>query len=319
MKTLLNIAKNSIHKLYTSIRSAPKKEAIAFTLFGTTYTGVLAYAHTQKNKESSLFKKAMAGSLACLMTESMLFPIDTVNMKYKAAEDSNKSMLRFAKDCYKKNGVKFFTKGCQPMLYLCSISGAIYFSLYEHLRERFNDFNAAAMSEFCLMLFLYPLDVIKTRMQVSQGNNIKFGEEIHNMKLDMAQSKSAIQSIKSVYTGFVPNMVTNLGFIYGQYGFYMYFRSYFKKTTLKAHEALCILLASSLSGMIASTYTNGFETVTVLMQSRNGGDKMKLPELTPELFTRGMSIRICYNVVMSIIEFFLVENVYKLFGEKFCK
>jgi hypothetical protein len=211
-----------------------------------------------------------------------------------------------------------YCKGGQPLFYYTSFGGILYFYFYELFRKKMDDCNAAGLSEMILLITTHPLEYIKIRMQTSSSKNPHFVDEINKMKNSMKTPGSTKLDFTNIYRGFIPNMCTSMGFIFGQYGCYHYTRSLLKKTWMKESENMAILLCSALSGTVASVLTNGFETMAVMMQS-NTSQATKMPKLSWALFQRGLCTRICYYVILSIVEFFLVEHIYMLYGVKFCK
>jgi hypothetical protein len=310
---------NKLQTVKFAMKSTTKAKKIAVPLIiGGAYLGFAGYVYKNENKmgKCDLLKKSIAGSIGIAVTELFLFPLDTVNMKLKA-DRTGKSFFKMVRSIYQKEGLMGYCKGGQPLFYYTSFGGILYFYFYELFRKKFDDCNAAGLSEMILLITTHPLEYIKIRMQTSLSKSPQFTEELNKMKECVKPTGSSTMDLKKIYRGFIPNMATSMGFIFSQYGCYHYSRAFLKKTSMKDKDNSSILLCSALSGMVASVWTNGFETMAVMMQSNSNHAAM--PKLSMSMFTRGLCTRISYYVIMSIVEFFLVEHIYKLYGVKFCK
>jgi len=235
------------------------KEHIALMLYGGAYTSVVAYYLQQRQKGPSKIKRAIAGSLAFTAGELLLFPLDSINMKFKA-ENIRLSLTSFAKESFKQLGFQFFTKGSQALLYSASIGGFIYFYLFESLRKKFHDSNSTIIALMINAPITYPLEVIKTRMQVSQNKDVSFSNEISKLLSQISEANGINNKMRTLFRGIIPSSLNSVGYMFAQYGFYLHFRKVLKKYCTKMNDNVSISLSSCISGMLASILTNGFET-----------------------------------------------------------
>ena len=132
---------------------------------------------------------ACAGVSATLFQEIIMHSIDTLNMKSKAMDGASMLTLQIIK----QEGFFSLYKGIQPVLYGYIGSSFIYFMMYAKMKLKMqNDmksenpqekitstalfyktmivsFVSSMFAELVSLVFYYPFDLIKTRMQVDQN------------------------------------------------------------------------------------------------------------------------------------------------------
>jgi hypothetical protein len=78
----------------------------------------------------------VAGSLACILCDSVFHMVDTVNIRAKAATSAQElSTMQVARSIYTKEGAVGFTKGFSACFYGAAACGFVYFSIYKFLKQ----------------------------------------------------------------------------------------------------------------------------------------------------------------------------------------
>jgi len=132
---------------------------------------------------------------------------------------SSQSIKKVASDIYVAHGVSGFFRGLGISLFL-SIQGALQITIYENL-NRWMDYKNktgidklarpaynACISRFLVSVVLYPLQVVRTRVQ--QPQFILTGEEKYRGTWDCFRKTYAIEGFRGFYKGFVPGTVRGL-------------------------------------------------------------------------------------------------------------
>ena len=293
------------------------KEKILLGTIAGSYLGVLSYQYIHQNGRSSTFRKACSGSLATLAVFTISFPIDSFNLKFKAEEE--KSYFKFAKRTYHELGMKFFLKGLQPMFYLSVFEGIFAYYLFEVLRAHLSDGISAGICALPVFTIFYPLGIIKCRMQSSPNKNVKFSEELRDYISSIRNSKSTYQKFDMAFKGVAPYALGQIIGLYAYYGSYLYFMHHLKNKYLKGRENLSILISSICSAILTVLLTNGLDTIAIRMQNKSEPTKLRLSDFSVNVLKRGISANLVYNILIAVLDFFVIEKTYKLFGEVFSR
>ena len=276
--------------------------------------------------QSETIRAGISGSISALTVELLCHAVDTVNMRAKVEKSSKSIVPNFvrvegARALFR--GVNYVYYGYAPPLFL-------YYVMYHKTKECVRKFGhgdaegisstfAAALSEFLFVCMIYPVELVKTRAQVSkcaqvQKNGLK--------SLLVVDKESLLQSMKKTgkqgYTGFLPHLATYVTFVGFQFGIYNALVHVFRKYTSskEMRPPLLVILGSSLvSAIVASIVSNPFEVLTVINQTQKPMGFKGL--LNKELWFRGIAPRIMYNTILSCALFFLLEYSSTLFNVQF--
>ena len=197
------------------------------------------------------------------------------------------------------------------MMMISSVGGIIYFFTYEYSKKKAGTFYAAGIGEMAIMSIMYPLELLKLKMQVSMTPST-LKKSMHSI----SQSTGGfLRNLKKFYVGFFPNLGAHFSFIITQYGMYNGLRKQMRKNKYLAnHEGLSVLLCSLISGAFSSSITNQLESHTVMKQL-NTDSHTSMGWI--QNFKKGLAPRVCYYSMMSIIEFTLIEHIYHMYNAKF--
>ena len=165
------------HKFIKHMRRRPGYISSASFFTGTMLLSFWYGPHFQ----DPCVRYTLAGTVTMMFTESMTHAIDTVNTRSKLAKNNDFKSYRMIMN----EGISSLTKGIQPVLYGYFFASIAYFYTYSNLKiwlksNYFEDdfkgkvvpvFVSAMVGEAVSLLFYYPFDLIKTRMQASYVQN----------------------------------------------------------------------------------------------------------------------------------------------------
>ena len=161
----------------------------------------------------------VAGSLANMISECVFHVVDTVNIRTKASTSSNSTTISTVNKIWKKEGVMGFGKGFSACFYSSIVCGFTYFSLYRlfkgHFKDNFEDkvdvgycfLGAALSTQFLTLIFQYPYDLIKCRLQ-SVNYIFKYQNLVHACKQQCRK-----HGFLSLYEGVLPFLLTYTTFV----------------------------------------------------------------------------------------------------------
>ncbi|RCK55698.1 Carrier protein YMC1, mitochondrial [Candida viswanathii] len=160
------------------------------------------------------------GAVAGFANGFLTSPIEHIRIRLQS-QTGEKKVYSGPWDCAKKiyaeNGIRGIYKGFGPTLFREAVGLGIYFATYEALVNRElkvhpkltrSDIPAwklclfGAMSGYSLWIAIYPVDVIKSKLQT---DGIKNGQ--YKNSLDVAKSVLRTQGIKGLYKGFLPTIL----------------------------------------------------------------------------------------------------------------
>lgn len=217
-----------------------------------------------------------------------------------------------------------FSRGFSAMFYGSVICGFIYFAGYKFLKTYFQEyfgansnpalvfFVASFIAEFFTLLVYYPYDLIKCRLQ-SKNYHFKYRNIPHAFRKEISQG-----SIFSLYRGSLPFLVTHCLFVSFQFTIYEYVIKLYKTMygdEYAAKEIHANMMASFLGGAIGSAVTNGLDVLTI---NKQANPDIKIMTIAQKeglgLFTKGLSARVYYNSMQSIVFFNLVMFIGKIYN-----
>jgi len=288
-------------------------------------TGALAViggvAYKLYHSKNEALRGGMSGMLGALLVELACHPVDTINMRTKADHANNS--LKYVESVIRKEGVRSLFRGfgCVYYGYPTFLFG--YYLLYKWIKEKLRlwTFNtsklsettactiAAFASEFVFVACVYPFELFKTRTQVPALEGGNHSHVLANLNKE---------GVLKCYVGFVPHLSTYTCFVGIQFGLYNFIVNQYRmkqKSELLVPPMRVIILASVISGGLASIISNPLETITVMKQT---GKNIQFDMLyKKEIWCRGLLPRLAYNIILTTALFFSLEYASALFNVQF--
>lgn len=152
------------------------------------------------NKESnkmSLFQFLIAGGAGGFANGFLASPIEHVRIKLQIQKDSfYKGPFDVLKHMYKTGGVKLIFRGLNPTLMRESLGIGVYFMTFEALvQNTMKKYNVArksveswrlclfgGLAGYAMWITVYPIDVIKSKLQTDDLVNKKYKGSLHAIK-----------------------------------------------------------------------------------------------------------------------------------------
>jgi hypothetical protein len=151
---------------------------------------------------------ALASFLASAVVIVILSPLWTVSTRL--VKDKSKSFWNVTKQIYLNEGIAGFFKGATMSLVL-TMNPVIQYTCYEYLKRRFprSAFVAhllfGAIAKFIATLFTYPMQTIRTRLQLNEKENKSMWDDI--FELLSKDRKTIITDFMTTYNGFFSKCV----------------------------------------------------------------------------------------------------------------
>jgi hypothetical protein len=189
------------------------------------------------------------------------------------------STMKMLQKIYKNEGLMGFGRRFSAMFYGSEVCGFIYFILYKVFKVEFKKYFWDSLSfgqvvflaswtvELFTLLFYYPYDLIKCRLQ-SKNYHFKYRNLPHAFRKEITEG-----IIFSLYRGGLPFVVTYCMCVSIQFTIYESVMKYFKlkyskeEGELEKKELQINMLAGFLAGAISSGLTNSFEMVIINKQT----------------------------------------------------
>jgi solute carrier family 25 carnitine/acylcarnitine transporter 20/29 len=156
------------------------------------------------------------GSLAGLVNSIISIPTEQCRIRMQVQSDGSTSPYKSSMDCIRKiiqqHGIRGLYKGGVPTVLREGLAFGIYFSFYEWLvnkmmrpgqsRHDFNIINvtmAGSLTGIIVWLATFPIDVVKTKIQVDSFSSPKF-----KSMMDCIQKTHKTNGLVGFYKGFSP-------------------------------------------------------------------------------------------------------------------
>ncbi|SPN97083.1 related to Mitochondrial thiamine pyrophosphate carrier 1 [Cephalotrichum gorgonifer] len=187
---------------------------VQFTTYRTTAEFIRPYFDDSKNPHRVESRVAwIAGTAAGLAGTTVSYPLDLLRTRFAAQGNDKiyKSFFRAFRVIYRDEGLKGFFRGITPTLLNAGPGMGIYFLTYEAVRPPdirrgedesrrviprlpwgFDKFLAGSASSFIAKSLVFPLDLVRKRMQVQGPTR---GRYIHKNIPEYTGTFTAIRSI----------------------------------------------------------------------------------------------------------------------------
>lgn len=301
-----------------------------YGLFALAFYGLASYS---KDSKHEIIRIGFAGSIAQFITEIVFHPIDVINTRTKAeiAHKDNMNSSKMLRRIATKEGFFGFWHGASSTYYGALLGGLIYFSFYKYMKNHIKKFEDKAgdvgglhliaysassfLGETLYLLFYYPYDLIRTRMQ-TRLPGFEYKGPLDGCRIIM---EGKLRNINRLYVGATPSFVLNVSNTTILFTVLESMREYFlKKNNLTSVSQLSIytyLLCSVSAGVISGAATNILEVITIHKQvDPKFNLKSFIREQGFKVFTQGLLARVIVNVCHSVMLFYVVDEISKVFN-----
>eukprot|EP01063_Lacrimia_lanifica_P039965 TRINITY_DN891_c0_g1_i1.p1 TRINITY_DN891_c0_g1~~TRINITY_DN891_c0_g1_i1.p1 ORF type:complete len:301 (+),score=41.35 TRINITY_DN891_c0_g1_i1:58-960(+) len=149
---------------------------------------------------------AVAGAVAGVAATFVITPTELVKCiaQVDRAKPSLRTDMRIARTIVRREGPLGLMKGFCPTFVREVFSFALYFGVYEYLRQECGcgPLNAGGWAGVASWLFIYPMDTLKTQFQVTQqGSSTTFSSFLYSK---LTRNGSVLSLHRSLFRGVVP-------------------------------------------------------------------------------------------------------------------
>ncbi|OQR92698.1 mitochondrial carrier (BOU / S-adenosylmethionine carrier) [Achlya hypogyna] len=287
------------------------------------------------NAYTAFFANLVSGSVAGAVTDSILLPFDTINLRVKVQSSDRPKytgVWHAWKTIVREEGVRGLFGGLGTTLMMAPINTGIYYAAYEvgkstltsfvpQEHEPVAHFAAGCFSELCSSVTNIPSEVIKSRMQMGANPRLATGD-MSKQTTNYTGTFHAVSSIvrtegiKGLYSGYGACLAIEASFA----GFCFVFYEALKKqyiakmeTTPSTADTIAI---GAVAGAGAAVLTNPLDVVTLRLMVQ-GNNKLyrgilhclqrSLAEEGIQLLWKGSIIRMMSTVPNTGISFGVYE------------
>ena len=345
---------------------------IEFAVFFSLVGFGLFYIHSHRQRMNETVRLIAAGIATHIVVDYVTYFGDKINTKVKVenfykkknmiVKDVNfffeKKFMHFkhGKQIKRKRNIaqkslghylgEFHFKGIQAAMVFVTINSIIFYGLYKNLKfylqEKFgfsgffNFFLSAGLAQFVAMVFAFPLENIKTRMQASNFHYDSFFK--YYKKLIKGKPWSVVfNNLKNEYSGFVSHLLLYVIYESVTFGIYESIMKYYTKkyksekntdyNSMSINEELnnavvdthkgshddihdvnfnVVILASVISGFISAIVTNPIDVYQINKQIN---PKFSMNQLNRENIMTGMKERIYFITFLNLCTFIFLESI----------
>jgi hypothetical protein len=319
---------------------------IEFSVFFALVGFGLYYIHKNKSGLTETTRLVAAGIATHIVVDVLTYFGDKINTKVKVESFyKKKNVLRDVNYFFEKKfshfkqfkrkrnlGQKslahylgdFHFRGIQAAMTFVIINSVFFYGLYKnlkyYLKDKFNItgfanfFLSAGIAQFVAMVFAFPLENIKTRMQASNFHYDSFFK--YYKKLIKGKPWGVVYSnFKNEYSGFVSHLV--LYVIFEAVTFSIYETIVKQSRGEQNHDHTdhdidfkVVVFASIVSGLISAVVTNPIDVYQI---NKQVNPKFSLKQLNRENIMTGMKERIYFITFLNLCTFIFLESI----GPKF--
>lgn len=310
-----------------------KNYKINNNLYCHRYLGVcgifsIAYAcmiYKSYKSDNQIVKLAGAGSLSYLITESMFFPLDSLNLTQKLQVE-NISNYRMVKTLHGKYGFYGIYRGFSTSFYSSTVAGGLFFALYKGLKVKLKEIfkpqtqygctliytASSIIAEMLSMLISYPYEVIKVRF-IAKNDVYNYRGVAHGMQTIL--KKDGPVGLYKGYNMFAINYIGSYTFTFVIYETYMDMKKRkLGNQVFKENESRFVIEASLLAGVFSGTLMNSYECLMYMrMAEVQKSAKQIFKEQGHKLFTKGLGTRIIMTSGYTLTQFTILYYLGKVF------
>jgi len=314
-----------IKRAYVYVAKYPRHYT-NYLIFGLGFS-VLAYIN--RDSKNEILRLGLAGSIAQISTEIAFHPIDVINTNTKADLIGNMNSINTTIRIYNKDGLFGFCRGASATYYAAIIGGMIYFTTYKYLKNLLssteNKINtlayliASMTGEMVFLVFYYPFDLIRTRMQTRRVE-FDYKGVLDAFRKILNGSLLNFKLYSNLYVGAGPSFVLNITnqslmftVLETMRELYMKKRGY--KSVNQLHS-IDYLMCSVVSGVVSGAITNILEVITIHKQLKGSNFHLLhfIKNQGIQALTSGIIARISINTAHTVMLFYVVDCVSKIFN-----
>lgn len=369
-QNLINPKKTTKNKIKLKTKILTKGNIEFFSLFSLVSLG-LYYIHLKRFETNESVRLIAAGITSHILVDYITYLGDKINTKVKVDkflpvkkkstndlnylfektfthfDSSHKRKRKHASGTLSYYLQDFKLRGIQASILYVVFNSIIFYGLYKNLKYYlnetfgisgfFNFFIAAGISQFFGMLFAFPLENLKTRMQASNFNYdslVKYYRKVFFVR----RRDTLFKNIRNEYSGFNSHLL--LYVVYESVTFAIYeslMRIYQNKeqiqqdnknineveqnvafehndnsnsnhVTHEHHEVnfKIVAFSSIISGIIAASITNPIDVYQINKQMN---PKFSISLLNPKNIFTGIKERIYYITLVNLTTFLFLESI----------
>lgn len=144
---------------------------------------------------------------------------------------------------------------------------------------------AGSMAGLFQIVTTYPLDLIRTRLQLAENAGVKYKGIV-----DCAASTFKTEGVRGLYKGMMPSMLAGVPYVGLQMTFYDQLKNnlghLFPQRPDGTHSVLTMLVCGSVAGLTAQTLTFPTDTVRHRMQANGVGGAANIYSSTRDCFQK---------------------------------
>jgi solute carrier family 25 thiamine pyrophosphate transporter 19 len=237
--------------------------------------------------ENKSWQNALSGSIAGLLTRSIIAPLDVIKIRQQlepTATGKYNTVYQSISCILKEEGPRGFWKGNLPASYLYLSYGGIQFYVYYEF-SKWNQFLVGALSSGIATTLTYPFDLVRTRFAVIDSKD--------RIYKGLAESFCIIlkeEGLKGFYRGLFPSLLT----VMPSMGLLFYSRSYLL-STFQHYELESLNFSSGfLSGIFTKSVLYPVDTIRKRLQIQGPHRNrfiLEIPKYTS-------SVNVAYQMMM---------------------
>ena len=299
---------------------------VGYSLFAVSFCALALYNRKSSNE---IVRIGFAGAIAQFVTEFIFHPIDVINTRTKAEISiGNMNSYKMIRRIADKEGMYGFWRGASVTYYGSLLGGMMYFSTYKYFKNYMKQFEShvqgkihtfsylvsSLVGEAIFLVFYYPYDLIRTRMQTrTPGHEYKGAVDGCRQIL-----KGKMRNFSKLYVGATPSFILNLSNTSITFSVLESSREYFlTKHKLQSVSQLPLklyLFCSIAAGVVSGAATNIMECVTIHKQvDPNFKFMVFIKAQGVKALTQGLFARVTINVFHSVTLFFVVDEISMMF------
>lgn len=273
----------------------------------------------------------ISGALAGAITAVAVCPLDVLRTRLQIHSPSRKytGLASGVSLILRKEGAVGFYRGLSPTLIALAPNWAVYFAVYDHLKQSYTplvDESQYPLVHMCsaigagvsTVLVTNPLWVVKTRLQ-TQDMGLKIYWNRYSGTFDGIRSIVRREGFSRLYAGLVPSLI-GVSHVAVQFPLYEYLKKRLARRSHTVPDQLSFrdyIFASSISKMVASTVTYPHEVLRSNMHFNGtkpfSGLRATLKSIVKQDglkgFYRGWGVNLCRAVPSAAITFTSFELI----------
>lgn len=194
--------KEGIRGIYAGFGVNIVQVATSYTLYFFSYQHIKRILSKGTMKLSTI-GDAYSSFLASVVVILILSPLWTISTRL--VKDKSKNFFTVCQQILANEGIAGFFKGITMSIVLTS-NPVIQYTCFEYLKKRFPNKSFAALfvygglAKFIATLLTYPIQTLRTRLQLNEKDNKSFQEDL--LYLLSKDSKTLLEDFVQTYNGF---------------------------------------------------------------------------------------------------------------------